>query len=147
MNAEYSYQGRLREGVVFLFVDGQRRVLIEHRPSDGSFFPNGSIEVRDHAGTSNYQLSALLREVGEEFGGQVTPLELSFLQTDAVPEIGVVFHTYVVPRWAGTFPAYSTEDGQPFARLEWVPLDEYRQHLKYESARRICEGLLGWLGN
>jgi hypothetical protein len=45
----------------------------------------------------------------------------------------------------GTFPAHTVEDEQPFARLEWIPLDQYREHLTYTSAHRICEGLLGWL--
>lgn len=143
----HTYRNNLREGVVFLFVDDSERVLIETRPdSKGeykeSFFPNGSVEVRDKLeGGNAYQETAMLREVTEEFAGQVTPIAFQKLGSVEAKEICVVFDVFLIKQWAGRFPDWSVEDGKPFGKLTWMPLNSVCERVPYDSAKQIIEML------
>jgi 8-oxo-dGTP pyrophosphatase MutT (NUDIX family) len=143
----YTYRNNLREGVVFLFVDRAERVLIETRPNANgqytdSFFPNGSVEVKDKAaGGERYLQAALLREIAEEFGNKVTPLEFWRLGSVEVPEIAVIFDVFVIREWTGEFPEWTIEDGERFGKLSWVSLSVIEKCIPYESATRIVKML------
>ncbi|WP_135534003.1 NUDIX domain-containing protein [Halostella pelagica] len=140
-----SYEDGYKEGAIFLFYDGES-ILIEHRPTDGgteTFIPNGTIEEADKSSGSNdnYVLAALQREIDEEFSGQVEVESLDKLCEHKIEEPAIWFHSYVVTEWSGEVPDYTVEDGERYADLEWVPLDEYDEHLQFRSAVETCEEL------
>jgi 8-oxo-dGTP pyrophosphatase MutT (NUDIX family) len=146
----YSYKDGYREGVIFLFYkDG--RILIEHRPKeDGgieTFIPNGSIEDKDHGQELDYKLVALHREVYEEFQGKVKVNNCKKISEYKVDEIKIIFYTYVVDDWDGEIPEYTIEDGEKFADLELVRLDDFRNYLKLDSAVDACLALKNYLVN
>ncbi len=138
----YSYKDGYREGVVFAFLHSNK-VLIEHRPTSNedkdSFFPNGSVEEKDHENDKDYKEVCLLREVGEEFGGKVKLIDYDFLCEHKVDSINIVFYTYLITKWEGEIPAYTVEEGEKFADLEWINLSEYKKYLFYDTAHKICE--------
>lgn len=144
-----SYRDGYMEGVIFLFHD-DGDILIEHRPTeDGTetFIPNGTIEERDKTSArhEDYTVAGLLREVDEELQGQVTVESLDKLCEYKVEDPAIWFHAYVVSEWDGTVPAYTVEDGERFADLEWVPLDAYDDYLSFPSAIATCESLVDYL--
>lgn len=141
----YSYKRGFSEGVVFAFFDG-KNILIEHRPNETIvggekeiFFTNGSIEMKDHDKEENYIITALKREINEEFDGKVIPIEFHFLGELEVPEINALFYVYLISKWEGSMPAYTIEEGKKFADLEWVNLQDRSNYFKYESAFTICK--------
>jgi 8-oxo-dGTP pyrophosphatase MutT (NUDIX family) len=143
----YSYRDGLREGVAFLLVDGQGRVLLEWRPDkDGNhtdvFYPSGSIEMKDHGHDgADYREVALRREVGEEFRGGVRIERLQYLGEEKVREIGLTFYVYWVAAWSGDPGEYTWEDGAPHARLRWTPIDEVKDVVPYDSGTRMTDML------
>lgn len=144
-----SYRHGYIEGVIFLFYDGSD-ILIEHRPTENgteTFIPNGTIETRDQTSEyhDDYILAGLLREVDEEFQGQVTVGSLEKLCEYTVEDPAIWFYAYVVTEWEGEVPAYTVEDGDRYADLEWVPLDAYDEYLSFPSAVATCESLLEYV--
>lgn len=140
-----SYKDGYKEGVIFLFYDGES-ILIEHRPSDDgqvTFIPNGTIEEKDKnvASHDDYVLAALHREVNEEFAGQIAVESLDKLCEYKVEEPAIWFHSYVVTEWRGDVPEYTVKDGEKYADLEWVPLVAYDDYLDLPSAVETCESL------
>lgn len=139
------YKDGYKEGVIFLFYDGES-ILIEHRPADDgtvTFIPNGTIEEKDKNSEyhENYVLAALHREVHEEFAGAVQVDSLDKLCEYKVEEPAIWFYSYVVTRWSGEVPEYTVEDSERYADLEWVPLSEYEEYLDLPSAVETCEAL------
>jgi 8-oxo-dGTP pyrophosphatase MutT (NUDIX family) len=143
----YSYVNGHREGVVFLFYrDG--RILIEHRPAGQAeevFFTNGSIEDIDHTLGRDYREVALLREINEELQGKVEPLKYHYLGDILAESINVLFYIYVITEWSGKIPDYTVEEGKIFSKLSWIPLEQYKKFLIYESAHEMCERLIRFL--
>lgn len=140
-----SYKHGYKEGAIFLFYDGTD-ILIEHRPSDDgttTFIPNGTIEEKDKSSDwhDDYVLAALHREVDEELQGQVSVDSLQKLCEYKVEDPPIWFHSYVVTEWTGEVPEYTVENGEKYADLEWVPLNEYDQYLALPSAVETCEQL------
>jgi len=142
----YSYRDGLREGVAFLLVDRQGRVLLECRPDkDGNhtdlFYPSGSIERRDHRAGADYREVALLREIGEEFRCAVTVERVQYLGEVKVPAIGLTFYTYWITAWSGDPGDWTWEDGAPHARLRWTGLDEVEHLIPYDSGTEMTDML------
>ena len=148
----YVHRDGLREAVVFLLVDDERRVLLECRP-DGQggftdvFFPSGSIETRDMRDDgSDYRENALRREVFEEFRDGVAVQRLRLLGEVAVPEIGLLFFVYWVVSWTGDAGRHSYEEGEPFGELRWLPADDVHRIFPWESGKRMAAMLTAALG-
>ncbi len=144
-----SYRDGYKEGVIFLFYQ-EGKILIEYRPTeDGgteTFIPNGTIEETDKAADDrDYVLTALHREVAEEFAGAVTVTDLDYLCEHKVEDPPLWFQAYVVTGWEGDLPDHTVEDGEQYAELEWVPLAEYEKHLSFSSARATCLALESYL--
>lgn len=137
-----SYKDGYKEGAIFLFFDGEA-ILIEHRPTGETFIPNGTTEEADKSSEyhSDYILVTLHREVEEEFAGTVTVESLEKLCEYKVEEPPIWFHAFVVTDWTGEIPEYTVEDGQRYADLEWIPLDNYGEYLDLPSALEVCETL------
>lgn len=140
-----SYKDGYMEGAIFLFYD-DGDILIEHRPTGSgteTFIPNGTVEDRDKTSGyhDDYIVAALLREVDEEFQGQVTVTEFDKLCEYKVEDPAIWFHAYVVTEWEGEVPEYTVEDGGRYADLEWVPLDAYDDYLEFPSAVATCKQL------
>jgi hypothetical protein len=147
MSDPHSYRDGFREGVVFLLVDSEQRVLLECRPDKNGkftdiFYPSGSIEVKDHTdGRTDYREVALYREIGEEFRDGVTIGRIQHLGDVKVPEIGLVFYVYWIESWSGSPGDHTYEDGAPFGELRWTPLDEVRHLSPYDSTARMTKML------
>lgn len=138
-----------KEAVIFLFYR-DNKILIEHRPSPygiETFIPNGSIEEEDHEKGIDYRIAALHREIREEFLGKVNAKTFVKLSEFHVPEMKVLFYTYLITEWDGQIPEYTVEDGRKFADLEWINLDQYREYLKFDSAIHACKKLKEYLGD
>jgi 8-oxo-dGTP pyrophosphatase MutT (NUDIX family) len=140
-----SYKEGYKEGVIFLFYD-DGSILLEHRPIDDgteTFIPNGTIEERDKLSDNHddYVVAALHREVDEELSGKVTVNSIDKLCEYQVEEPALWFYSYLVTDWDGEFPDHTVEDGEQYAELEWVPLDEYEAHLAFPSALETCKEL------
>jgi 8-oxo-dGTP pyrophosphatase MutT (NUDIX family) len=140
-----SYKEGYKEGVIFLFYD-DGSILLEHRPIDDgteTFIPNGTIEEQDKLSDNHddYVVAALHREVDEELSGKVTVNSIDKLCEYQVEEPALWFYSYLVTDWDGEFPDYTVEDGEQYAELEWVPLDEYEAHLAFPSALETCKEL------
>ena len=143
----HSYFNGYREGVLFLFYNPEaEKVLLEIRnPQEYSdiFFTNGSVEEKDKLGTLNtdYKLNALLREISEEFAGQVTVdvANCTTLSTFFVDGIKIIFYIYLIKRWSGTFPTYTIEEGERFSDLIWLSLEDAKQTISYESGKEIID--------
>jgi hypothetical protein len=143
---DYSWRDGLREGVAFLLVDRQRRVLLECRPDkDGNhtdvFYPSGSIEMKDHRDGADYREVALLREIGEEFRGGVTVERVQYLGEVKVPAIGLTFYTYWIAAWSGDPGDWTWEDGAAHARLIWVLIDAVANHIPYDTGTEMADML------
>lgn len=140
-----SHRDGYTEGAMFLFYD-DGSVLVEHRPADDgtvTFVPNGKVEEADGAADAydDHALAALHREVSEEFAGRVDVESASKLCEYTVEDPALWFHCYVVTDWSGEVPDYTVEGGERFADLEWIPLDEYDDHLELPSALAACRRL------
>lgn len=148
---ECSYEDGYMEGAIFLFYD-DGEILIEHRPTaDGTetFIPNGSVEERDRDSSRHDDriVAGLLREVDEELQGAVTVEAFHKLCEHRVEDPAIWFHSYVVTDWTGEVPGHTVEDGERYAALEWIPLEEYDDHLEFGSALATCEALEGFLAD
>lgn len=143
----YSYKDGKREGVIFAFYNPTtNKILLEIRDTEKKdiFFTNGSIEEKDKinsTSTFDYRMTALLREINEEFSNQVFPntKHIHYVNELYVNEINVVFYIYLVNMWSGKFPDYTVEDGKKFAELIWVKVDEAYTRIPFESGKRILE--------
>lgn len=141
-----SYRDGYKEGVIFLFYEDDS-ILIEHRPSDDgttTFIPNGTIEEKDKVSErhDDHVLAALHREIDEELQGHVSVESVEKLGEYKVEDPAIWFYTYVVTDWAGDVPEYTVEEGERYAELEWVPLQNYDDHLSLPSAVDACEKLM-----
>jgi 8-oxo-dGTP pyrophosphatase MutT (NUDIX family) len=143
---DYSYRNGLREAVAFLLLDRNGQVLLECRP-DGrggfgdTFYPSGSIEMKDHADGGDYRETALRREIAEEFRDGVTVRAVEFLGEVEVPAIGLVFYAYWIAAWSGDPGEHTYEDGLPFGRLRWMAIDEVRTVSAFDSTARMTNML------
>lgn len=143
---DYSYRDGLREGVAFLLVDRQQRVLLEWRPDkDGNhtdvFYPSGSIEMKDHRDGADYREVALLREIGEEFRGGVTVERVTYVGEAKVPAIGLTFYTYWVSDWSGDPGEWTWEEGAPHAKLQWASIDEAVALIPWDTGAEMADML------
>lgn len=148
----YSFKDGYREGVMFLFYDGDtRKILVEHRPTDSgemeTFIPNGSIEMKDHVEEKDYKTVALFREVQEEFAGKIIIKSYVPISEYSVDEVKLRFYIYLIKEWIGKIPDHTVEDGKKHADLEWISLEKFRTQLKFESAIHACEKLQEYLKN
>ena len=128
-------KGSYREAVLFLFKQ-DNLILIEHRPTDDGvevFIPNGGIQEIDLEG-DDYRLTAVKREIREEFNGAIEIRDWHPLGEYIVEELAIKFYGYVIIEWEGILPKYTVEDGRLFAKLEWIPIEKYEDHLNFESA-------------
>jgi hypothetical protein len=147
MDTVHSYRDGLREGVAFLLVDDRRRVLLEWRPDrDGDhtdvFFPSGSIERKDHGHDGiDYREVALRREIGEEFRGSVLVERVRYLGETKVPAIGLTFYVYWIEAWSGHPGEWTWEDGAPHARLDWVPIENVKDIIPWDTGALMAEML------
>ena len=143
----YSYKDGLREGVAFLLIDGEHRVLLECRPdSNGNFtdvfYPSGSIEIKDHKDNqTDYREVALRREIDEEFRSGITVDRIQYLGDVEVPAIGIVFYVYWIASWSGDPGTHTYEEGVPFGKLRWMPLADVNTVNSYDSTAQITEML------
>ena len=139
----YSYKDDFREGIVFAFVRDDE-ILIEHRlgKRNDTFIPNGSIEMKDHVAGQDYREVALLREVAEELGDHIELKQHDYLGEVKAEEIKVIFYIYVILQWDGETPAFSMENGEKNADLEWVKLRDYKRYFIYDAAFDICKTIL-----
>lgn len=152
----FTYKNGYREGVVFAFLKNYDTVLIEKRPVEDSkcevFFTSGSIEDKDYKSCKNckdkdYKISALFREVSEEFEDNVNINKYVYLNEMKVDEINVIFYIYLVTDWDGIMPGYTVERGEKFAQLMWINLNEKEKYFKFESAFEICRRIEKYLEN
>jgi len=136
----HSFKDGWREGVIFVFFDNGK-INIEYRPSENGkeeiFFTNGSIEDKDYNQKEDYRITALKREVSEEFDGKVEMSEYNYLGEVKVRAINVLFYVYLVNSWKGIIPDYTIEEGEKFSRVEWVDLYKVDDVFEYDSAREI----------
>lgn len=143
----YRYRRGLREAVVFVFLR-QGEVALESRRSasgafDDTFFPNGSVELRDRGRSRmDYLRAALLREIDEEFAGAVAPTQVDFLTEVAAPEIAVQFSAFLISRWSGELPDWTIEEGRPFGKIRWIPLSGVARSSGYPAATAIVDALI-----
>lgn len=140
MNGAYSYKDGYREGVLFLF-GRNGKVLIEDRGQGfdkEAFFPNGSIEIKDKE-SEPYILTALFREIKEEFAGKINVKNIVDLGELKVDEISVIFYIYCITDWDGEFPEFIKEEGEPDSRLGMFSVEEARQMVNYDSALEILK--------
>ena len=139
MKEGYSYKDGFLEGVVFCFYKGGK-VLLEDRGKgfdNEAFFTNGSIEATDKKCDDNYILSALHREIAEEFNGQISPKNEIYLGQLRVPEINVLFYIYCMTDWDGNFPEHISETSEPDSVIKFFDIQSAKQILKYDSALEI----------
>lgn len=139
---EHSFKDGYREGVVFAFLKGDK-ILIEHRPGKEKdiFFPNGSIEIKDHIEGKDYKEVCLIREVEEEFDGNIQLSKYEYLCETKADSIKIVFYTFLITEWKGDMPNFTVEDGEKFADLEWINLNDYKDYFIYDTAFEICENI------
>lgn len=135
------YKDDYLEATLFLFFKGGK-ILIEHRPKNGgkeTFIPNGKIDVADLQGGGDYRLVAMNREICEEFGDSVAVQKHLFLGEFIVKELKIKFYGYLITGWEGEFPDYTVEEGERYADLQWIPIEEYKKYLKFPSAIHFVE--------
>lgn len=138
----YSYKNGFREGVVFAFVTEGNKILIESRYNKNKeevFFPSGSIEEKDHISKEDYILTALKREISEEFEDNIKYSNAMRLSDVIAHDINVLFYVFLITDWTGNFPDYIVEDGQKEGKLKWININEYERHFQFESAHLICK--------
>lgn len=108
---DYYHKG-YREAVLFLFYT-KGKILIEHRPRGKGqkevFIPNGGIDTKDftHKLDEDYKITAMKREIEEEFSGAVHIKKFVSLGTFIVEEIKIQFFGYLILSWEGTMPTHS----------------------------------------
>ncbi|WP_066498907.1 hypothetical protein [Abyssisolibacter fermentans] len=145
----YAYKNGYREGVVFVFLKSNNMVLIENRHVEDNkhevFFTSGSIEDKDYKSKSDYKITAMLREVGEEFENNVNVKKYVYLDEMKVDEINVIFYIYLITEWDGNMPEYTVEREKKFADLKWIYLNEKEKYFKFESAFKICSRIEKYL--
>lgn len=121
---------------MFLFFRNDK-ILVEHRPKGDTkeiFIPNGKIETKDFHDDSDYEVNAMNREVYEEFSGQVEVTNYRSLGVFDVDELKIRFFGYLVADWSGKVPEYAVEEEKKYADLEWIPIDKYKDYLKFPSS-------------
>ena len=139
----YKYTGDLREGVIFLFIDGASQCLLETRFSNtgekSTFFTNGSVEESDVQECNNYLEYSMKREVHEEFLGRITPNNYQSLGRCIAEAINVVFEVFVITAWEGNFPSHTWEDGERFGELSTAPLELVEDYSPYKTTKQIIK--------
>lgn len=129
----------MKDAVMFLFTKNNgSKVLLEHRLTDKNkfeeiFIPNGSVEPIDRDTTENYLVSAMKREIKEEFCGKVVPINFISSGSYTVHEIGIIFYIFIVNSWSGKHPIYAEENGKRSARLKWHSIEEALKIMPYPS--------------
>ena len=145
--APYYKDGYL-EAVLFIFLDGNK-ILIEHRPEAGgkeTFIPNGKIEDSDLRTGTDYPTSAMLREIAEELGSTIQLKDYELLGEFYAEAIKTKFFGFLVKDWVGIIPAFTLEEGRKFADLEWIEIEEYARHLKFDTSTFFVERVRAVLG-
>jgi 8-oxo-dGTP pyrophosphatase MutT (NUDIX family) len=145
--APYYKDGYL-EGVLFIFLNGDK-VLVEHRPKRGgveTFIPNGKIEETDLLGSEDYRVAAMKREVAEELNHAVEVQRFTPIGEFYAEAIKVKFYGYLIEEWTGQMPAYTVEEGQKFADLEWIPIAAYRDYLAFDTSTFFMEQVIQHTG-
>lgn len=145
---QYSYKGSYKEAVVFVFLKDDK-LLIEKRPSgpnhDGPpsyFYPSGKIEIKDHESCSSqddYRVTALYREVNEEFNGKITFDEYCYLGEIAADAIKINFYIYLITSFEGCMPTETIENGKKFADLFWICPEDQKQYFIFDTAFAITD--------
>lgn len=145
---QYTYKDGYREGVAFIFLK-DNMVLIENRPVSNNkhevFFTSGSIENKDYLDSDDYKVSAMFREVDEEFEGKLKIKSYKYLDELEVKEINVVFYIYLITEWEGEVPEFTVENGEKFSKLQWIKLNEKEKYLEFHSAFEICRRIENFL--
>jgi len=125
--------------------------VIEERPKkeqgESRCIPCGHIDLNRDKG--DYIESAFLRESQEEFAeGNFKPTGYKYLTEidfDEPKRNGRVdklkIHYYVINRWKGRVPDYTTENGRRHADLVWLPIKDYKD-LPQSCDREALEILL-----
>lgn len=135
MTENISYKDGYKEGVAFCFYkDG--KVLLEDRGrgfNNEAFFPSGTIELKDKI-DGNYIEVALLREIKEEFQGQIIVNSHVYLGEIKVDAIGVIFYLYLITDYHGSFPDVIKEEGELDSTIRFFTLNECKKLFKYDSA-------------
>ncbi|MFA6064999.1 MAG: NUDIX domain-containing protein [archaeon] len=131
------YNAGYREAVLFLFYK-KRHILVEHRPNGEereTFIPNGGIDTKDLVSNEDYKINAMKREISEEFASKIEIKKFTYLGEFAVEELKIKFFGYLVTDWIGIMPENTVENGEKFAELEWVKIEDYKKVIKFESAK------------